>query len=166
MKKIILLALIGVMAVNCAACSSSNGKESSSQSSQNSQVSGNSETSQPEEKQEEKVIYDENKVKVIFTGVSEGAISKKIGLKIENNSGKNLIVQSDNLSINDYMFTPMFSAEVNKGKTANDAIEVLTSDLEKNKIDKITSADFELVFINPDSFETIFKSGTIKLDIK
>lgn len=163
MKKLLLIAIAGALAMTATACSSSGGSSSQSIPAESS---AEQESASQAKQQEEKVIFDEKNVKVTFTGIEKGAISEKVCLKIENNSDKDITVQSDKFSVNDIMMNVMFSPTVAKGKTANEAIEYLLSEKEENKIDKVTSAEFVLQFLDSESFETLFESDTIKLDIK
>lgn len=164
MKKILLLSMVAALALGAAGCSSSGGGASSDgQSSANMESSASSESSAV---QAEKVIYDENKVKITYTGVEKKAITTEIKLKIENASGKDLVIQADDLSINDCMMTNLFSSTVKDGKTANDGLEVGNSDLEENKIDKISTAEFKLTFSDPESFESVFKDKDVKISIE
>ena len=86
-------------------------------------------------------------------------------LYIENTSGANVGVTCDNMSINGFMVTPLFSSTVYDGKMAISAITILSSDLEDNDI--TTVEDVELVFriYNADTYSTIVESDAIAFKV-
>lgn len=87
-------------------------------------------------------------------------------LYIENNSGKNIRVSCDDMSINGYMVTPFFSCTVYDGKKAVDDIGILSSDLEENDIKELK--DFELKFCvrSADSYQVMFESDVVSFSVK
>lgn len=87
-------------------------------------------------------------------------------LYIENNSGKNIHVSCDDMSINGYMVTPFFSCTVYDGKKAVDDIGILSSDLEENDIKELK--DFELKFRvrSDDSYQVMFESDVVSFSVK
>lgn len=87
-------------------------------------------------------------------------------LYIENNSGKNIHVSCDDMSINGYMVTPFFSCTVYDGKKAVDDIGILSSDLEENDIKELK--DFELKFRvrSDDSYQVMFESDAVSFSVK
>ena len=87
-------------------------------------------------------------------------------LYIENTSGTNVGVACDNMSINGFMVSPLFSSTVFDGKMAISAITIFSSDLEDNDI--TTVEDVELVFriYNADTYSTIVESDPITFTVK
>ena len=76
-----------------------------------------------------KVVYDDNGIKITYTGITESSGlmgGKKIGLVIENNTSKNYTVQVRNFSINGVMVNPIFSCDVAAGKKAVDDSDVIS----------------------------------------
>lgn len=86
-------------------------------------------------------------------------------LFIENNHGENIIVQSDNMSINGFMVTPYFYSTVNTGRKALSEITIMSNDLKKNNIDKIENIELNFKILNPNSFQTILETGPIAFSI-
>jgi hypothetical protein len=86
-------------------------------------------------------------------------------LFIENTSDKDVLVQSDNMSINGYMVTPYFSCQVNKGRMALDTITILSSDLEENNISEVKDLELNFSIINPKNYDTIFESNLSRLKL-
>lgn len=106
-------------------------------------------------------LYNDNGVRIVGKYVDENSIwGTAVLLYIENNSGKNVIVQCDDMSINGFMVTPYFSCTVYDEKKAVDDITILSSDLEDNGITSVD--DIELVFkILDENFSTIDQSDPI-----
>lgn len=112
-------------------------------------------------------LLNQDGVRVVGKYVSEDSFwGAGVVLFIENNSGENVIVQCDNMSINGFMITPYFSCAVNDGRMALDDITIMSSDLEENDIDAVE--DIELVFqvIDPASYRTIFETEPIAFSAK
>lgn len=90
-------------------------------------------------------LYNENGIRIVGKYVDENSFwGAAVLLYIENNSGKNRIIQCDDMSINGFMITPYFSSTVYDGKKAIDEITLMSSDLEENGITSIE--DIELKF--------------------
>ena len=81
--------------------------------------------------------------------------------KIENTSGQNVGINVDNMSINGYMMTPLFSTTVYDGKKAIDDITILSSDLEANGISSVDQVELQFHIYNAESYETIADSDAI-----
>ena len=63
----------------------------------------------PEEsKVSEEVIYEENDIKISFSGIEDSMFGPEINLYIENNSKDNITVQVRDFSINGIMIDPIF----------------------------------------------------------
>ena len=90
-------------------------------------------------------LYNENGIRIVGKYVDENSFwGAAVLFYIENNSGKNRIIQCDDMSINGFMITPYFSSTVYDGKKAIDEITLMSSDLEENGITSIE--DIELKF--------------------
>ncbi|NLJ40045.1 MAG: hypothetical protein GX352_00300 [Clostridiales bacterium] len=87
-------------------------------------------------------------------------------LYIENNYGENIIVQSDNMSINGFMVTPLFSCTVNDGRMALDDITIMSSDLETNSIESVDDIELTFTIINPDTYQSIIETDPIAFSTK
>ena len=153
MKKALVLLIIGIMAISFAACSTSSSGTNSQKSTASEQKSST-----------EKVIYDNNNVKVTYLGIEEGAISKKVKVRVENNSDSDLEVHADDASINDYMIYPLAAINVNKGKKAIGEIEFSLNELKEKQIDDISKVEFKLRFLDPSSLAEKFSSDLIVIN--
>lgn len=113
---------------------------------------------------EPQVLFDSNSIKVTATSLDEdGFFGADINVTVENNSAKNIAVQANSCSVNGVMVDTIFSAEVAAGKKANDSITLSSSDLKAANITTIKDIEFVLHVFDPDSYDTIVDSDTIKI---
>lgn len=77
-------------------------------------------------------------VRVLAQAVDENSFwGAAVVFYIENNSGKDVIVQCEDCSVNGFMMTAFLYSEVYNEKKAVDTIDLFSSELEKNGIEKI-----------------------------
>ena len=79
--------------------------------------------------QPEKVLYEKDGLKIVYKGLGTDFIGQTIKLKIENNMGKDCIVQVNDVSVNGFMIDPLFSCDVKNGQTANDMSSFISRSL-------------------------------------
>lgn len=114
-----------------------------------------------------KELYNQDGIRIVGKYVDENSFwGASVLLFIENNYGEDIIVQSDNMSINGFMVTPLFSCTVKNGRMALSDITIMSTDLEENGITSVD--DIELVFkiINPDTYQTIVETDPITFSTK
>ena len=112
-------------------------------------------------------LFNSNGVRIIGKYVDEGSFwGAGVLLYIENNSGKNVIIQCDNMSINGFMVTPYFSSTVYDGKKAIDDITIISNDLENNGITSVDEIELVFKVIDEHSFSTIEQSEPITFSTK
>lgn len=76
-------------------------------------------------------LYNQNGIKIVGKTVDENSFwGTAILLYIENTSGENVEINVDNMSVDGFMLSPIFSTTVYNGKKAIDDITLLQSDLE------------------------------------
>lgn len=112
-------------------------------------------------------LYNENGIKIVGKAVDENSFwGTAILLYIENNSGKNVGVSVDDMSINGFMISPFFSTTCYDGKKAIDDITIFSSDLENNGIKSIEEAELKFHIYNADTYDTIDDSDSITFSTK
>jgi hypothetical protein len=94
-----------------------------------------------EVQQEPVVLWDNNGLKVTYTGVEEDFMTMKLNVLIENNTDKDRTVSLESLDVNGYSIDSTLYSEVTAGKKKNDSISIFTSDLEKNGIKDLKDVD-------------------------
>ena len=112
-------------------------------------------------------LYNDGGIRIIGKTVDENSFwGTAILLYIENQSGNNVGISVDDLSINGFMFTPYFSTTVYDGKKCIDDITILSSELEENGIESIDEVELKFRVYNSDSYETIAESDPITFSAK
>ena len=111
-------------------------------------------------------LFETDGVKIVGKYVDEDSIwGAGVLLYIENNLDKNIVVQCDDMSINGYMVTPLFSSTVYSNKKAIDDIAILQSDLEENGIQSVDEIELNFKILD-ENFTTIAESGAVTFSTK
>ena len=112
-------------------------------------------------------LYNDGGIRIIGKTVDENSFwGTAILLYIENQSGNNVGISVDDLSINGFMLTPYFSTTVYDGKKCIDDITFMSSELEENGIESIDEVELKFRVYNSDSYETIAESDPITFSAK
>ena len=112
-------------------------------------------------------LYNDGGIRIIGKTVDENSFwDTAILLYIENQSGNNVGITVDDLSINGFMFTPYFSTTVYDGKKCIYDITIMSSELEENGIESIDEVELKFRIYNSDSYETIAESDPITFSAK
>lgn len=112
----------------------------------------------------EQLLFDDNGIKITYTGLSSGFERTNLNVRIENNSGKDFLIQTREESVNGYMVDPVFSCFVKDGKIANDEITFRDKDLSKNGITTINSVEFYFIVAYNNSFRDSFNTPIISFN--
>ena len=113
---------------------------------------------------EEQVIYDAGGIRITAVNLTKDPIwGPAVKVLVENNSDKNITVQTRNSSINGLMVETMFSCDVAAGKKANDSITFMSSELEAANITIVKDIEFYLHIFDSDSWDEIADSPVITL---
>ena len=107
-------------------------------------------------------LYNANGIRIVGKTVDENSFwGTAILLYCENNSGQNVGISVDDMSINGFMMSPFFSTTVYNGKKSIDDITIFSQDLEDNGIDSIDQVELKFHIYNADSYSTIADSDPI-----
>ena len=107
-------------------------------------------------------LYNEGGIRIVGKTVDEDSFwGTAILLYCENNSGKNVGISVDDMSINGFMMSPFFSTTVYDGKKSIDEITIFSSDLEENGIESIEEVELKFHIYDADSYSTIADSEPI-----
>lgn len=112
-------------------------------------------------------LYNENGVRIVGKYVNEDSFwGAAILLYVENNTGRDITVSCEDLSVNGFMVDAWFYCDIVAGKKAVEEITLFDSTMEENGITSIE--DIELVFTAHDSntYADIFKSEPISFSAK
>lgn len=112
-------------------------------------------------------LYNKDGIKIVGKAVDEDSFwGAGILLYCENTSGKNVGISVEDLSVNGFMMTPVFSTTVYNNKMVIDDITLFSSDLEENGITSIDEVELKFHIYDADSYSTIADSDTIKFNTK
>lgn len=117
-----------------------------------------------ENKSSEQVLFDNNGIKITYTGMSSSYLGPQIKLRIENNSDIEFTVQTRNCAVNGYMIDPVMSCDVGSGKKANTSMTFMDSYLEENGITTIESVELNFHMFNWDYDDRGFDTETISFN--
>jgi len=112
-------------------------------------------------------LYNEGGIRIVGKYVDENSFwGAAVLLYMENNSGKNITVSCEDLSVNGYMVTSFLYTEIYDGKMAIDDITLLSSDLEENGIESVDEVELVFRIIDPDNYQDIRESDPITFSAK
>lgn len=119
------------------------------------------ETEPPESEYEVLTEYDG--ITVSSKGLAFGDDCAAIIVHIDNQSDQDIVVQTRDFCVNDYMTRAAFSPDVLAGKKAKAYIRIFDDELAKNGIKKeeIEDIEFKIRILTPD-FELLHESDVIK----
>ena len=90
------------------------------------------------------LIFDENGVAVWYKGATQEKNGIGFNVYIENNTDYTIMLQTRNVSVNDFQSRVAFSPKIEAGKKMNYDLRLLNKELEKNglSIDNIEKLEF------------------------
>lgn len=109
------------------------------------------------------VIYDTNGIKVVAKSAGDDFLGKGVTFYLENNTDQHVVVNGENISVNGYMMTDLFYADLAPHSHAVDTLTLLDSDLKDNSIDTIEEVDLTLRITDYDSYDNIDTTSPITL---
>ena len=111
-------------------------------------------------------LLNQNGIRIVGKGVNDSLWGQGVLLYIENNSDKNIIVSTDNLSVNGYMVNGYLYSTVMSNKKAIETVILSSTDLEDNDIESIEDLALSFDIINADTWMNIFSSDEITVNIE
>lgn len=97
------------------------------------------------------VLLEQDGIKIIGKYVDEDSFWGAAALLyIENNSDKNIIVQTDDVAINGFMISSICSQDVYAGKKAFATVDFLSSSLEENNITSVDTVEMKFQVLDED----------------
>lgn len=111
------------------------------------------------------VLFDQKGFTVIAKTLAKEFYGGSAIVLIKNNTGKDIIVQDDNVSINGYTVSSLCSADIPNGSARFVELDVSESELEENGIEEIETITFTLNVINPTNFDNYFNTGVLKMTV-
>ena len=107
-------------------------------------------------------LYNTDGIRIVGKTVDENSFwGTAILLYCENNSGKNIVISVDEMSINGFMMNPLFTTTVYDGKMALEDITIFSEDLVANGIEAIEDVELKFHIYDAATYETIADSEVI-----
>lgn len=125
-------------------------------------TAGEPDETEPAEPEPE-LLAEYNGITITSKGLGFGDQGAAIIVHIDNQSDQDIVVQTRDFTVNDYMTRVAFSPDVLAGKKANAYIRIFNDELAKNGIKKedIEDIEFKIRILTPD-FELLHESDVIK----
>ena len=112
-------------------------------------------------------MVNQNGIKIIGKGVSNDLIwGDGVVVYIENNTDRNIVVTTDDLSVNGFMITSFLYQSVRPGKKAIESIILSSSDLDDNGIESIEELSLSFEVYDEDTYHTIIKTDEMSFNIE
>ncbi|MHB8128280.1 MAG: hypothetical protein ACYDEX_04740, partial [Mobilitalea sp.] len=113
-----------------------------------------------------KELLNQNGVRIIGKYVDENSSwGKGILLYMENTNEQDLLIQCDDMLINGISIFPFFLYQVNKGREALDAIDIMDFDLQYNNITEIKDIGLTFSLMDPYNNNVINSFEVVELSV-
>jgi len=113
------------------------------------------------------VLYNQGGIKIIGKYVDESTFwGSSVLLYVQNSTGRNIGISSEDMSINGFMVSGYYYADIYAGKYSLDEITIMSSDLTENGITSIDEIELKFHIYDSDSYETIADTDPIKFKAK
>lgn len=109
------------------------------------------------------ILYEQDGISVIGKNFGENFFGDTVTVLVKNDSGNDLIVQADNVSVNGYTISVLHSDAVCDGTVRFCEIDLMKTFLEENGIESIEEVTFELSALDPETFKTIVETGELMI---
>ena len=113
-------------------------------------------------------IYNKNGIKIVGKELTsdEYGYNQYFMVFIENNSDKDVMISSDDVSVNGYMVSGMLYADVLSGKMSVEAMSFYNDELADNDIEKIEEIEMKLSIWDDNNYDTIDETESIVITFK
>ncbi len=116
---------------------------------------------------EGQVVLDQNNIKIIAKEIKPDSLfGAELPIYIENNSDKDISLYLEDVSVNGFMISSLFSSDVLSGKKALDNLTVMWDSLQENDIEEIEEIEFVVRVREKDKFDIILETEPIQLNFK
>ncbi|MDD4369164.1 MAG: hypothetical protein PHP39_09565 [Oscillospiraceae bacterium] len=130
------------------------------------QTSAYGQTDVPEPSEDGIELLNQDGVRIVGRYVDDSSFwGAGILLLLDNQTGQDILVQCDNMSVNDVMITPYFSSTVFAGCRGYSEITLLSSDLEENGITSIDKAELTFNIYNASDYSSLIQTDPLQFTV-
>ena len=113
------------------------------------------------------ILYNQGGIKIIGKYVDESTFwGSSVLLYVLNSTGRNIGISCEDMSINGFMVSGYYYADIYAGKYSLDEITILSSDLTENGITSIDEIELKFHIYDSDTYDTIADTDPIKFSAK
>ena len=109
------------------------------------------------------VIFDQDGVTVIAQIISDSFYGNVVQLFTKNNTGKDIIIQAENVSVNGFTIDAWMYDVVYHDSVRYCQMEIFQDSLDTNGIEEIEEVTFTIRVIENDTYDSITESGELKV---
>lgn len=112
------------------------------------------------------VLYDEGGIRIVCKGLKQDIIwDGTVVFYLENNTGRNISVYAENVSVNGFMQTVGLWSDLRPGTRLIDGMSMIDlSDLAIESIDQIENIEFDLRIVDADTWDEIVTTDMLTLN--
>ena len=161
MKKWLALILAMILCLSLLSCSKD--KQEDDDNEKQSTTDGKQEEADPVTIKEQ-VIYDQNDVKVTVNSLEDSSLlGTSLLLTVENNRSEDLKITVGSMTVNGLVIDAVFYHDVAAGEILQEKLYLLETLMNASNITVIQNIEFQLRFVEPESYDTLFESDLIRL---
>ena len=112
------------------------------------------------------VVFEGNGVRITRKVVTSGIFGEEVLLLVKNDSGKDVTVEAENISVNGFTIDGWMYDIVYADSVRFCALDLYSTSLEENEITEVEEVCFTINLIDPHSYGRIAQSDEIKIVIK
>lgn len=169
-KRILAVMMAATMVLSMSACNGSNSEDTSTTPANESSIDAEkaddvSDGTSEDVTIENQELYNQNGIVITATELNmNGTWGPEIKVIVENNSDKNITVQTRNSSVNGFMTEISFSCDVVAGKKANDSLIFESSSLEACNIETLADIEFSFYIMDSETWDEIASTEIITIN--
>lgn len=110
-------------------------------------------------------LYEDQGILVAAQMISEEFYGRTARLLVKNETGKDIIVEAENISVNGYTVDAWLYDTVVADTVRFCQLDLFQSGLEENGIDQIETISFRLNFLDESNFDTIAQSEVLTVEV-
>ena len=111
------------------------------------------------------VLYEEAEVTVTAQVISDAFYGKTVQLLVKNGTGRDIIVEADNVSVNGYTVDSWLYDTVVQDTVRYCQLDLFETSLAENGIDQVEAVSFQLNVLDATGFESIAQSEVLTVEV-